>query len=125
MRTTKEFGDSKVRKMAREICGQDFQLTFPVAFLKDVDLMNQIRDSSSPVRDPIAEGFERGISPVIIQFMSIAKASRTDCHSSHYRAPDRNHITDKHFEYLHQKPIDPGRRISNLRIPEKQGKIGQ
>jgi len=125
MRTIKKFEDFKVQKMARKLCKHDFQLTLVEAFSVDFGLKNQIRDSIGPMKVNINKDFERAISSDIVQFVSIARASRTDCHSQHYRATDRNHITDNQFEPLPQQPIDLGRKIEPNYLPERPWDKGQ
>jgi four helix bundle protein len=123
MSTIKRFEDLEVWKLARELCKSVYELTLVEDISRDFGLKNQINNSSGSIMDNVAEGFERDGSKEFSQFLSIAKVSCGECRSQIYRAVDRNYIGNEQFEYLSQKTIDLGRKISNLMTYLKNSEI--
>ena len=81
MATINCFEDLDIRKDARSISKNVYQLTQNDLFAKDYSLNDQIRCSSGSVMDNIAGGFDREGKKEFIQFLSISKGSAGECRS--------------------------------------------
>ena len=75
MASYKSFEDLPVWSLAIDLAAEVFELTRHDAFKYRGDLVNQIRRSSLPVSNNIAEGFERGTTSDLINFLYIARGS--------------------------------------------------
>jgi four helix bundle protein len=112
MATVQRFEDLKVWKMAREFCGEIYQVTCYEQFSKDYSLKDQIRASSGSIMDNIAEGFERDGNKEFAQFLTIAKGSCGESRSQLHRSVDRQYIENEEYETLCQKSIDISKAIA-------------
>jgi len=75
MASYKRFEDLPVWKEAIALAGDVFSLTARPAFKYRGDLVNQIRRAALSVSNNIAEGFERGTTADLINFLYIARGS--------------------------------------------------
>lgn len=75
MASYKSFEDLPVWQSATDLAAQIFELTGHEAFRFRGDLVNQIRRASLSVSNNIAEGFERGSTADLINFLYIARGS--------------------------------------------------
>lgn len=75
MASYKSFEDLPVWQRAIELAAEIFELTAKPAFKFRGDLVNQIRRASLSVSNNIAEGFERGSTSDLINFLFIARGS--------------------------------------------------
>lgn len=114
MATVQRFEDLEVWKLARELALDIYNETLNFSFVKDFELLGQIRKSSGSAMDNIAEGFERGGKKEFIQFLGIAKGSAGEVRSQLYRALDRKHIIPEKFDFLVMKVILLSKKLSSL-----------
>ena len=75
MASYKSFEDLPVWQRATDLAAEIFELTAHSAFKFRGDLVNQIRRASLSVSNNIAEGFERGSTADLINFLYIARGS--------------------------------------------------
>ena len=80
----KNFEDVPVWKSGVQLTIKVFEVTENTAFRGRGDIANQIQRAALSVPNNIAEGFERGTTPELIQFLYYAKGSagevRSICH---------------------------------------------
>lgn len=80
----KNFEDVPVWKAGVDLTVKVFEVTENSAFRGRGDIANQIQRAALSVPNNIAEGFERGTTPELIQFLYYAKGSagevRSICH---------------------------------------------
>lgn len=75
MASYKQFEDLPVWRAAIDLAADIFALTSHDSFKYRGDLVNQIRRSSLSVSNNIAEGFERGTTADLVNFLYIARGS--------------------------------------------------
>lgn len=75
------FEDLPVWKTALDLALQIYTLTEDKSFAGSGDLRDQIRRSSLSISNNIAEGFERGSTPELLQFLYIARGSAGETRS--------------------------------------------
>jgi four helix bundle protein len=80
----KNFEDVPVWKDAVKLSVRIFKLTEDRAFSGQGDIANQIQRAGLSVSNNIAEGFERGTTPELIQFLYFAKGSAGEVRSICY-----------------------------------------
>ena len=78
------FEDVPVWKDAIELTVKVFELTEDPAFQGKGDIANQIQRAGLSISNNIAEGFERGTTPELIQFLYYAKGSAGEVRSICY-----------------------------------------
>jgi four helix bundle protein len=100
MAAISRFEDLEIWQLARSQANELWIIYNINSFSKDYELKNQISRSSGSVMDNIAEGFERSGNKEFINFLLIAKASNGEVRSQLYRALDRSHINNEHFDTL-------------------------
>ncbi|GAB3991388.1 hypothetical protein GCM10028807_21330 [Spirosoma daeguense] len=64
--------------------------------------------------DNIAEGFGRGNRVEFVQFLGIARGSRTEAKSQLYRSLDNHYITKEKFDELYEQCDIVSRMIDSL-----------
>ena len=75
MASYKSFEDLPVWQLATDLAAEIFELTAHPAFKFRGDLVNQIRRAALSVSNNIAEGFERGSTADLINFLYISRGS--------------------------------------------------
>jgi len=70
-----DFTKIEVWKKAKDIAVKMYSITTSQSFVKDFDLINQMRRAAVSRSSNIAEGEESGSNPQSIRFFNIAKAS--------------------------------------------------
>jgi four helix bundle protein len=101
----------KARILNREI----YAATSSGMFLRDLDIVRQMRRAWSSIMSNIAEGFERGGRPEFAQFLSIAKASSAEVRSLLYAALDGGLVDAQTFSRLRAQAEEVGRIVGGLR----------
>ncbi|HET9277201.1 MAG TPA: four helix bundle protein [Flavitalea sp.] len=97
MSTVQKFEDLEIWQLARVLNQKIYQFIICEPFASDFRLKDQMRRSSGSIMDNIAEGFERGSRPKLINSLATVKGEIGELKSQLYRALD-NH-------YLHRKKI--------------------
>lgn len=97
----KNFEDVPVWKAGVDLTVKVFEVTENSAFRGRGDIANQIQRASLSVSNNIAEGFERGTTSELIQFLYYAKGSAGEVRSI-------CHVLErmKHFEHLKSQIAD-------------------
>jgi len=106
----KNFEDLAVYQHARKLTNQIYKVTRQGALAKDYGLAEQIRRSVVSIVSNIAEGFERGGNPELIQFLYIAKGSSGEVRAQLTLAFDQQYIDKQTYDVL----TDQSRRISAM-----------
>lgn len=88
----KDFEELEIWKLARDLTNQVYAVSSRGNFSKDYALRDQIRRSAVSIISNIAEGFERGGNPELIQFLCIAKGSCGEVRCQLYIALDQHYI---------------------------------
>lgn len=87
MASYKSFEDLPVWQHATDLAAEIFELTSHPAFKFRGDLVNQIRRAALSVSNNIAEGFERGSTADLINFLYISRGSCGETRSMLHFAP--------------------------------------
>lgn len=95
MASYKSFEDLPVWQLATDLAAEIFELTARPAFKFRGDLVNQIRRASLSVSNNIAEGFERGSTADLINFLYIARGSCGETRSMLRFAPKLGGMDDE------------------------------
>ena len=93
MSTVQRFEDLEIWQEARRLSKEIIVISNTTELNKDFKLKAQLKNSSGPVMDNIAEGFERNGNGEFRQFLSIAKGSAGEARSQLYRVFDNNYIS--------------------------------
>lgn len=95
MASYKSFEELPVWQLATDLAAEIFELTAHSAFKFRGDLVNQIRRASLSVSNNIAEGFERGSTSELINFLYIARGSCGETRSMLRFAPKLGGMDDE------------------------------
>jgi four helix bundle protein len=104
----RDFEDLDVFQKARELVSQIYTVTGQGKFSKDFGLVDQMRRAGVSIVSNIAEGFERGGNPELIQFLYIAKGSCGELRSQLMVALDQGYLTKETYHRL----VDVARHVS-------------
>jgi four helix bundle protein len=110
--SARTFEDLAVFKRSRLLVNEVYQLTRSPAFRRDRGLVDQVRRASVSILSIIAESFERGGNPELIQFLFIAKGSCGEVRAQLMVAADQQYI-DTHTR-LHGDCCRVSAMLSNL-----------
>jgi four helix bundle protein len=108
------FEDIDAWQKARQLCGLIYQITNRGEFARDFGLRDQVRRAGVSTMANIAEGFERGGNPELIQFLSTAKGSVGEVKSHLYVGLDAGFISPPEFEQLYRLATDTGNLIGGF-----------
>ena len=114
MATIRSFEEIEAWQKARSLSKEIFELTNIGTFSRDFGLRDQINRASGSIMDNIAEGFERSGTKEFIQFLAIAKGSAGEVRSQLYRALDRNHLTNDHYNILSESTSQISKMINGF-----------
>jgi four helix bundle protein len=92
MATIKRFEDLDCWKEARSFVGIIYRLTKNEGFIKDFELIGQIRRSAVSSMANTAEGFHRSSSKDFLRFLDYSRSSIAETISHAYVALDQNYI---------------------------------
>jgi four helix bundle protein len=104
----RDFEDLDVFQKARELASRIYTVTGQGKFSKDFGLADQMRRAAVSVISNIAEGFERGGNPELIQFLYIAKGSCGELRAQLIIAFDQSYMTQETYDSL----VDVARHVS-------------
>ncbi|MFA5688686.1 MAG: four helix bundle protein [Kiritimatiellales bacterium] len=96
------FEDIEDWKLGRQLANLIYGFTANKPFAMDYGLRDQIQRASGSVMHNIAEGFDSGLNPEFVRFLSYAKRSCTEVQSGLYLAVDRNYIAQNQFNSAYQ-----------------------
>ena len=80
-------------QLARELQREVFKITCRVAFDRNLDLRNELRDAASSVRRNIAEGFGRRTHRDFSNFLNISLSSINEVEDELGEAVDNRYVT--------------------------------
>ena len=98
--TVHRFEELRVYQQARALTNDVYRLTRSSAFARDFGLVDQIRRAAVSVMSNIAEGFERGTSNELVQFLYIAKGSCGEVRAQLTIACDQGYINARESERM-------------------------
>lgn len=101
MATIQRFEDLEIWKLARELSGLVYPLTFINPITLDFRYKDQLRGSCGSIMDNIAEGFERGSKLEFINALTIAKGEVAELKSQLYRGLDNQYFNEELFNSLY------------------------
>jgi len=101
MSTFNRFEDMEVWKKSMNLTRLIYQNTNQPAFVKDYNLVNQIRRSSISIASNIAEGIERDGNKELINFLYIAKGSCGELRCQLYIARDQQYLRADSFQEMY------------------------
>ena len=104
------FEDLHVYQRARELTNAIYRLTREGTFARDFGLVDQVRRAGVSIMSNIAEGFERGSTTELIQYLYIAKGSCGEVRAQLAIANDQGYIGQSDYARLH----DLARRVSGM-----------
>lgn len=104
------FEDLHVYQRARELTNAIYRLTGTGPFARDFGLVDQIRRAAVSIMSNIAEGFERGSTTELIQYLYIAKGSCGEVRAQLAIACDQGYVSTPEYVRLH----DLARRVSGM-----------
>lgn len=114
MSTFKRFEDMEVWKKSMNLTRLIYQNTNQPGFVKDYNLVNQIRRSAISIASNVAEGVERDGNRELINFLYIAKGSCGELRCQLYIAADQNYIDQDHFKELYNLATEISRSLIKL-----------
>lgn len=101
MSTFKKFEDMEVWKKSMNLTRLIYQHTNKPSFMKDYNLVSQIRKSAISIASNIAEGAERDGNKELINFLYIAKGSCGELRCQLYIAKDQNYLQADNFQEMY------------------------
>jgi four helix bundle protein len=101
MSTFKKFEDMEVWKKSMNLTRLIYQNTNEPGFVKDYNLVNQIRRSGISIASNIAEGVERDGNKELINFLYIAKGSCGELRCQLYIAKDQRYLQADSFQEMY------------------------
>ena len=114
MPTIERFEDLRVWQEAREIVGIVYRLTEKFPPGERYGLSSQMQRAAVSTMSNIAEGFERGTTKELINFLYMAKGSNGEVRSQAYVALDLGYILQAECENLVQRCEKLSRRLYNF-----------
>jgi four helix bundle protein len=101
MSSFKKFEDMEVWKKSMNLTKLIYQNTNQPGFVKDFNLVNQIRRSAISIPSNIAEGMERDGNKELINFLYIAKGSCGELRCQLYIARDQQYLQTDSFQEMY------------------------
>ena len=114
MSTFKKFEDMEVWKKSMNLTQLIYQNTNQPGFVKDYNLVNQIRRSAISIASNIAEGFERDGNKELINFLFIAKGSCGELRCQLYIAKDQQYLQADSFQEMYNLATEISVSLSRL-----------
>jgi four helix bundle protein len=114
MAKIEKFEESEAWQKARMLTKAIYDVTGDGVFGRDFGLRDQIRRASVSVMSYIAEGFDRGGDPELIQFLFFAKGSAAEVQAQLYVALDAGYINQSQFHVLSNLANDTSRLLGGF-----------
>jgi len=114
MSTFNKFEDMEVWKKSMHLTRLIYQNTNKPAFVKDYNLVNQIRRSAISIASNIAEGVERDGNKELINFLYIAKGSCGELRCQLYIAKDQQYLQADCFQEMYNLAIEISFSLNKL-----------
>jgi four helix bundle protein len=112
--SARTFEDLAVFQRARELIKTIYTLARSAPFSEDRGLVDQIQRASVSILSNIAEGFERGGNPELIQFLYVAKGSCGEVRAQLLVAADQGYVESETYERLAEEARRIGAMLNNL-----------
>ena len=122
MAMIQRFEDLLCWQKARQLTNAIYELTDCLAFTKDFQLRNQIRDAAGSSMHNIAEGFDSGTPGEFIRFLKIARRSASEVQSELYLALDRQYITQDELKNAYELAAET-KRLTNGMIAHLRQRV--
>ena len=97
------FEDLKVFIEARGLVNRVYELTRSGPFSKDYSLVDQVRRAAVSILANIAEGFERGTSKELIQFLFVSKGSCGEVRALACISLDQGYISKNDYQEINDR----------------------
>ena len=123
MATYKCFEELPIWKSAKDLALAIYKATNAPLFNKDFVLVRQTRASALSVSSNIAEGFERGTSAELLQFLYIARGSCGELRSQLAIAAEIGYISSSEFQGLRAKCEETSNQIGGFISYLKNSKL--
>lgn len=107
----RKFEDLICWQKARELTKEIYRVTNNTNFSKDYGLKNQIQRACVSIMSNIADGYERGTTDELIQFLYVACGSCGEVRTQLYVAYDQNYISLEEFQKLQKLAMEVSRLI--------------
>ena len=114
MTSIRNFEESKAWQKARELAGCVYELTRKAPFARDNGLRDQIQRAASSVMHNIAEGFESGSDPELVQFLTMARRCAGEVQSQLYLALDLRYITEEERQKVYRLAAEVKKLINGM-----------
>jgi four helix bundle protein len=98
--TVRKFEELKVYQQARELTNHIYAVTRQVAFARDRSLVDQVRRAAVSIVSNIAEGYERGSTQELVQFLYFAKGSCGEVRAQLGIARDQGYLSEADCEAM-------------------------
>jgi len=126
MSTFNKFEDMEVWKKSMNLTRLIYQNTNQPGFVKDYNLVNQIRRSAISIASNIAEGVERDGNKELINFLYIAKGSCGELRCQLYIAKDQQYLKADSFQEMYnlatEISVSLNKLIKYLQTSDYKGK---
>jgi len=114
MGTIKRFEELECWQEAREFVKLIYELTKKGKFMRDFELVSQLRRSAVSSMANIAEGFHRNSNRDFMKFLDYSRSSVAESVSHCYVALDQNYIDEKEMEQVKQQADIVWKRVNNF-----------
>jgi len=92
--TVRKFEEQKVYRQARELTNRIYATTRQPSFARDRSLVDQVRRAAVSIVSNIAEGYERGSTQELVQFLYVAKGSCGEVRAQLGIARDQGYLSE-------------------------------
>jgi len=114
MATIKRFEDLECWQQARTFVKLIYELTKKDRFKKDLELVNQVRDSAVSSMGNIAEGFHRNSTRDFLRFLDYSRSSVAETISHCYVALDQEYIDTSDMDRVNERADIVWKKVNNF-----------
>jgi four helix bundle protein len=114
MGQTKQFEDLEVWQAAKQVVIAAYRLTRDGALAKDYGFKDQFQRAAVSIIANIAEGYERGGTRELIQFLYIAKGSAAETRSLAHVAKDLGYLSAEQQARMVEQLVSIGRQLGGF-----------